>query len=197
VTAPHAAVALAAAGCRSGIHGDGHWRRVGEAGLFLAEHEGVSAHVVLLFAMLHDCRRENDGHDPGHGPRAAALAEQIGHEPLGLSADELATLAHAMRDHDRGRVTRDPLVGACWDADRLDLGRVGITPDPRLLSTGTAAGAGVIEAFSDFRREVPGWGELVARVACAPRAVVDEAPGRAGATPRLGRWSGLRTARRP
>ncbi len=154
--------ALAAAGTRRGIHGDAHWRRVAEAGLFLAEREDVNPHVVLLFAILHDCRRENDGHDPGHGPRAAALAEQIGHGPLGLAVDELATLAHAMREHDRGRVTADPLVGACWDADRLDLPRVGITPDPRLLSTGTAADAGVIRAFSDFGREVPTWDELVA-----------------------------------
>lgn len=154
------AVALAAAGRRTGIHGDAHWRRVGEAGLFLAEREDVSAHVVLLFAVLHDCRRENDGHDPGHGPRAAALAEQIGHEPLGLTVEELATLAHAMREHDRGRVTRDPLVGACWDADRLDLHRVGVVPNPRLLSTRTAKAAGTIATFADFGRVAPAWDAL-------------------------------------
>ena len=159
LTAP-VAVALAAAGRRSGIHGDAHWRRVGEAGLFLAEREGVSTHVVLLFAIFHDCRRENDGHDPQHGPRAAALAEQIGHEPLGLSVDELAALAHAMREHDRGRVTGDALVGACWDSDRLDLPRVGITPDPRLLSTGTARDRDTIARFTDFRREPMTWEAL-------------------------------------
>lgn len=164
LTAP-VAVALAAAGRRTGIHGDAHWRRVGEAGLFLAGREGVSANVVLLFAILHDCRRENDGHDPGHGPRAAALAEQIGHQPLGLTAEELVTLAHAMREHDRGRVTRDPLVGACWDSDRLDLHRVGITPNPRLLSTATAREPGTIAAFADFGRQVPGWDDLANRAA--------------------------------
>jgi uncharacterized protein len=154
------AVALAAAGRRDGIHGDTHWRRVGEAGLFLAERESVSTHVVLLFAIFHDCRRENDGHDPEHGPRAAALAEQIGHEPLGLSVDELAALAHAMREHDRGRVTRDPLVGACWDSDRLDLARVGITPDPRYLSTRAACEAATTGRFANFRREPPTWEDL-------------------------------------
>ncbi len=160
-SAPHAAVALAAAGARQGIHGDAHWRRVGEAGLFLADREGVSTHVVLLFAILHDCRRENDGRDPEHGPRAAALAEQIGHEPLGLSVNDLSVLAHAMRHHDRGQVTDDPLVGACWDADRLDLPRVGIAPDPRLLSTRTGQDPAVIAAFADWRREVPDWPALV------------------------------------
>lgn len=165
ILAAPVAVALAAAGRRTGIHGDAHWRRVGEAGLFLAEREEVSAHVVLLFAILHDCRRENDGHDPGHGPRAAALAEQIGHEPLGLTAEELARLAHALREHDRGRVTRDPLVGACWDADRLDLHRVGIAPKPRLLSTATAREPGTISAFADFGRPVASWSDLTSRVA--------------------------------
>ena len=157
------ALALAAAGERGGIHGHHHWRRVAETGIDLAHEEGVSRHVALLFAILHDCRRENDGHDPGHGPRAAALAEQIGHELLGLSVEELTTLAHAMREHDRGRVTRAPLVGACWDADRLDLHRVGITPNPRLLSTATATEPGTIAAFADFERKVPGWEDLANR----------------------------------
>ena len=156
------AVALAAAGRRSGIHGDAHWRRVGEAGLFLAEREGVSAHVVLLFAIFHDCRRENDGRDPEHGPRAAALAEQIGHEPLGLTVDELAALAHAMREHDRGRVTRDALVGACWDADRLDLPRVGITTNPEFLSTETGRMAAAAPRWAEHWRPVPSWDDLAA-----------------------------------
>ena len=160
MTAPHAAVALAAAGRREGIHGDEHWRRVAEAGLFLAEREEVSAHVVLLFAILHDCRRENDAHDPGHGPRAAALAAQIGHEPLGLAVDELATLGHAMLHHTDGLVSDDPLIGACWDADRLDLPRVGITPDPRLLSTATARDATTVTRFADVGRMPPTWDEL-------------------------------------
>jgi uncharacterized protein len=29
----------------------------------------------------------------------------------------------------------DPTVGCCFDADRLDLARCGITPNPELLST--------------------------------------------------------------
>ena len=37
-----------------------------------------------------------------------------------------------------GLVSEDPTVGACWDADRLDLPRVGIQPDPALFSTARA-----------------------------------------------------------
>ena len=33
--------------------------------------------VVRLFAVLHDCRRENDGADPGRGPRAADYAKSL------------------------------------------------------------------------------------------------------------------------
>jgi uncharacterized protein len=30
---------------------------------------------------------------------------------------------------------QDPTIGACWDADRLDLGRVGIIPDAKYMNT--------------------------------------------------------------
>jgi uncharacterized protein len=41
-----------------------------------------------------------------------------------------------------GQVTDDPTLGAAWDADRLDLPRVGVAPDPARLST--AAGRAMI-----------------------------------------------------
>ena len=31
--------------------------------------------------------------------------------------------------------TDDPTIGTCWDADRLDIGRVGIIPHERFMST--------------------------------------------------------------
>ena len=149
-----------AAGTRSGIHGDDHWRRVAEVGLVIARREGVSAHVVVLFAILHDCRRENDGHDPGHGPRAAEVARTLGHEALAISREELDLLAEAMHDHDRGFVTQDMLIGACWDADRLDLERVGITPHPRFISTPAGSDPDLIDYCADFLRDVPSWDTL-------------------------------------
>ena len=162
------ALALAAAGERGGIHGHHHWRRVAETGIDLAHEEGVSRHVALLFAILHDCRRENDGHDPGHGPRAAALALDLGHEPLGITPDELLTLAHAMRHHDRGRVSDDPLVGVCWDSDRLDLMRVGIWPDPALLSTAGGRQPDRIALCTSHRAPPPPWHQLAQLAAGGP-----------------------------
>ena len=40
--------------------------------------------------------------------------------------------------HDKGMTSKDLDVGCCWDADRLDLMRVGIYPDKSYLSTKTA-----------------------------------------------------------
>jgi len=58
----------------STIHGEGHWKCVASTGLHLLPHvPGCDAAVLLLFAMLHDTQRLNDGHDSEHGPRAAAL----------------------------------------------------------------------------------------------------------------------------
>ena len=34
-----------------------------------------------------------------------------------------------------GETTTDPTIGCCWDADRLDLGRVGIEPEAEYQST--------------------------------------------------------------
>jgi uncharacterized protein len=40
-----------------------------------------------------------------------------------------------MRLHSDRHVEGEPAIRACWDADRLDLGRVGIEPHPELLCT--------------------------------------------------------------
>ncbi|MFM7531655.1 MAG: hypothetical protein ACKO5J_04035, partial [Rubrivivax sp.] len=40
--------------------------------------------------------------------------------------------------HSSGLTEADVTVQTCWDADRLDLGRVGIRPSPRYLCTPAA-----------------------------------------------------------
>ena len=44
-------------------------------------------------------------------------------------------LVVACEGHEKGRVSDDPTVGACWDADRLDLTRIGARPVERYMST--------------------------------------------------------------
>jgi uncharacterized protein len=138
-----------------GIHGAPHWARVQANGLRLAERTGASRRVVTLFAFLHDARRENDGRDPRHGTRAAALLEQLRADGVvALSDEEAALLAYACRHHSDGLLDADVTVQTCWDADRLDLGRVGQRPDPARLCTAAAREREVI-AWA-WRRSVGG-----------------------------------------
>ena len=57
-----------------GIHGAPHWARVRVNGLSIAAITGARTDVIELFSFLHDRCRENDGHDPFHGPRAVDFA---------------------------------------------------------------------------------------------------------------------------
>jgi uncharacterized protein len=125
-----------------GIHGAPHWARVRENGLRLAESTGANIKGEL-FAFFHDSRRINDGHDPNHGIRASEFARSLLSETLGEIEMEL--LVAACNGHSNGGLTGDITVCTCWDADRLDLGRVGIRPDPRYLCTATARNPQIIE----------------------------------------------------
>jgi hypothetical protein len=57
---------------------------------------------------------------------------------LPFDQPRLDALAGACELHADGQVAEDPVVGCCWDADRLDLWRVGSAVDPDLLSTEAA-----------------------------------------------------------
>jgi uncharacterized protein len=129
----------------TGIHGAPHWARVRRHGLDLAERTGANPRVVELFAFLHDVERHDDHRDPAHGARAAALVTDELRAFVRLSDDEAALLALACRHHSDGRLEADVTVQTCWDADRLDLGRVGIRPQPDRLCTPAARRAAVIE----------------------------------------------------
>ena len=120
----------------SHLHGLAHWERVVRNGLDLAADTegGADVDVVLLFALFHDSMRLNDGHDPEHGHRGGVLAGEL-RKLLHLDHDQLALLQEACAGHTDGLTSADPTIGVCWDADRLDLPRVGIKPDAPLMST--------------------------------------------------------------
>jgi uncharacterized protein len=122
-----------------GIHGLPHWLRVEENGLYLAAQEEADTDVVALFALLHDARRLNDYTDPEHGKRAAYLAQELYEESfLPISKDQLKVLAYACAHHTDETYTDDTTIACCWDADRLDLCRIGMQIDPEKLNTGSA-----------------------------------------------------------
>jgi|694.fasta_scaffold37775_2 hypothetical protein len=47
-------------------------------------------------------------------------------------------------------IQSNPTLAVCLDADRLDLGRVGITPDPEYLSTLTAKSIATRQAWHEL-----------------------------------------------
>lgn len=117
-----------------GIHGAAHWGRVRHHGISVGRRVGADLVVVELFAFLHDSCRRHDGRDEQHGERAAAYAQSLQGRYFSLPTRALDQLVEAITLHSEGLMHRDPTIQTCWDADRLDLGRVGITPSPRRIS---------------------------------------------------------------
>lgn len=129
----------------NGVHGFKHWVRVRENGLRIANINGADKKLVELFSFLHDSKRENDSWDPLHGKRAAAFTKKINNKFLKLKPSELKILMQACEDHSYGFTTGNITVQTCWDADRLDLGRVGVKPTPENLCTSAAKSIEMIE----------------------------------------------------
>ncbi len=121
-----------------GDHGIRHWVRVRANGLLLAARTGADPEVVSCFALVHDLERENECHDPDHGLRAAEMAERISDRFFGLDSRQIAMVCAACEGHSGGHIVSHATIATCWDADRLDLARVGITPSPERLCTAAA-----------------------------------------------------------
>lgn len=135
---------------RDGIHGLGHWLRVRANGLALATRTpGANADVIELFALLHDSCQHDDYRDTGHGERSAGYVKELANQGLvRLAPEHLDQLIAACSGHDSGDVSADATIGCCWDADRLELSRLGRRPKTHLLST---------EAARDVRLQAEAW----------------------------------------
>ena len=123
---------------KESIHGIHHWEEVYENGMMLANQPGVDSLVVKLFAYLHDCKREDDHQDPEHGDRAADFVVWLRNSGklFFLTETQYKQLWMACLQHHKGFVeTEDITIGSCFDADRIELIRCGITPREDLMST--------------------------------------------------------------
>ena len=110
--------------------------------------------VMWLFALCHDCRRTHDGHYTEHGFAGAMALADVFRDIATKDVLELSARAccvHTIVDRPRsspifrigtrgglssksGLTVREAFaVGSCLDADRLDLPRVGIIPDPEYM----------------------------------------------------------------
>ena len=92
--------------------------------------------------------------DPGAASEWVRVARALEHLPA-LSREERETLAYACTHHSQGLLEADLTVQVCWDADRLDLGRVGHVPDPERLCTPAARDPKLI-AWA-YKRSTRGW----------------------------------------
>jgi len=116
-----------------GQHGIQHWLRVIINGRFIAKKTSINLKVLELFAILHDSRRWSDGEDSDHGMRAAEYSENLVGKWFEADKEEMRRLRIACRYHSDGKMHPDPTIQACWDSNRLDLGRKGIKPESSLL----------------------------------------------------------------
>lgn len=116
-------------------HGMPHWERVERNGLLLATEE-VNTTVVRLFAYLHDKWRIDNWEDLEHGKRASENILKLRSTLLsGLKDEEFEQLRKACELHTVCHRTGDITIDTCFDADRLDLPRVGILPRPSKMAT--------------------------------------------------------------
>lgn len=140
------------------FHGPAHWARVAQHAQAISAALQVSPLVPVLFAWVHDSQRLNDGHDAWHGLRAARfVAEHRATLFAFLSESDGLLLQHACEKHSDGLVSDQPVLQACWDADRLDLGRVGTVPDPAFMGSAFAKRPEVIRFALRWASPQGGW----------------------------------------
>jgi uncharacterized protein len=118
----------------SPIHGFKHWRTVEKSGLYLSQFNDGDPEVISHFAYFHDCMRVNEHRDDGHGKRGGEYA--LAHKDLlTLTDNQLDVLYKACAGHTGGRSPSCDTIACCWDADRLDIRRVGFKADLQWFNT--------------------------------------------------------------
>lgn len=148
----------------SHIHGERHWSHVNHLGMKLADLmklNPIQKRCVEVFSWTHDLARKDDN---GGNEHAIEGARYFAREVVTLFPDideiQIEIIAAAIKYHSDGLCSEEAhhmgffehinvhkedvirIIGCCWDADRLDLIRLGIPPREKYMST-------------------PYWGELV------------------------------------
>ena len=131
-------------------HGVNHWDRVARFGEMLFQ-EGADMDVIQALAYLHDSQRNNDGEDYEHGPRASKFIDTIRVSQLSaLNDEQIDKLKRACELHTIEDRTGDITIDICFDSDRMDLLRVGITPLPDRMATKKGADLVSIPNYKEF-----------------------------------------------
>jgi uncharacterized protein len=136
-----------------GTHGASHWARVIFTGLILSGLTGADRDVLVMFGLFHDSRRINDLHDPPHGERGGKLAQEMLLEDADWPQEKTSLLVEACNKHTAVRHHDNVTIQTCWDADRLDLPRIGATVDCDYLGPWATSHPAIVEAGSIRARE--------------------------------------------
>lgn len=118
----------------SRVHGFTHWVKVIKNGEILSKNNGANLRIIIAFGFFHDIKREDDFEDFYHGNRAAELLLKYRKE-INLTDAEIQKLYKACAGHTSEKNTDDLDIGACWDADRLELYRLSIVPKEEFLNS--------------------------------------------------------------
>lgn len=129
-----------------GIDGWSHILQTVHFGMMIACGEDVSLIIpATIGCFLHDIGRGREVNNQSHGEAGYNYCVKLKDELLthfkkyGLSQELFDTILEAIRNHDKGKISNNVLIGIIWDADRLSLLRFNnLTIDKNLLSTQTA-----------------------------------------------------------
>lgn len=145
----------------NGVHGYNHWVRVVQNGIEISKEMGTSRKQAIIFGFFHDIERYNDDEDPEHGARGADFMLSLKSE-INLTEKELESVFLGCEGHNFRKNIKDLEIGACWDADRLDLYRSEIIPDPAYLnSTYTKRKDSIEKAMKRSKEDIPLWAKEV------------------------------------
>ena len=138
-----------------GIHGVSHWYRVAVNGNVIASRTPtVDKMVVSVFAFVHDSQRAVDEYNVEHGVLAAGWALSNRNTLFDFMSDaQFNLMIMACSGHTTEIFSNDLTIQACWDADRLDIGRCKEFIDPEFLGTRVAKDEKVMAAALARSRE--------------------------------------------
>lgn len=145
-------------------HGLDHWCRVIDNGLRLsAITPNVDRDVIIAFGFLHDSGRTHDEHCEVHGKVAGVYVMRELDVLIPLTNEQKLMVSIACINHTSAQPGEFPLYDetllTCFDADRLDLWRVGILPCNKYLFTDAAKTYDfqLISNTMAENRSIPSW----------------------------------------
>lgn len=142
-----------------GIHGFPHWARVIDNGLLLADEYALNKNILIIFALFHDIKRVRDEYDFEHGLRGGDFL-LLNRKHINLTDTEINTAYLACKGHTEIKHSNDLNIAMCWDADRLDLMRVGLQPQSPYLNLLKSQQIDFIQERSipANKHSIPHWG---------------------------------------